>query len=224
MADEFASAVVVGTDLSPIQPNIVPPNCMFYVDDFESEWTFGPDEAFDFIHGRSIGGSVNDFSLLYSRIYRNLKPGGWVEIQENESYLASDDDPNLEMIPNTVKWVALCRKAASQFSKSIFLVSEQKQHLIDTGFCDVHDNMFKVPIGTWPAEPKLKEIGRYHREVFLLSLESYTVGLLGRVDGWSNDECQVIMADVRREIRDPKLHLYGVFYVVIGRRPEASAA
>src|SRR6201996_5073310 len=84
-ADEFPSAFVIGTDLSPIQPTTVPPNCMFYVDDVESEWTFGPDEAFDFIHGRAIGGSIANFEILYRRIYDNLKPGGWVEIQENES-------------------------------------------------------------------------------------------------------------------------------------------
>ncbi len=33
MADEFPGARVMGTDLSPIQPEIVPPNVRFYVDD-----------------------------------------------------------------------------------------------------------------------------------------------------------------------------------------------
>ena len=74
-ADEFPSALVIGTDLSPIQPTDVPPNCKFYVDDFESEWTFGPDETFDFIHGRALGGCIANYDLLYQRIYDNLKPG-----------------------------------------------------------------------------------------------------------------------------------------------------
>jgi SAM-dependent methyltransferase len=63
-ADEFPSAFVIGTDLSPIQPSSVPPNCRFYVDDNESEWTFGPDETFGFIHGRALGGSIASFDLL----------------------------------------------------------------------------------------------------------------------------------------------------------------
>jgi hypothetical protein len=62
----------------------------------------------------------------------------------------------------------------------------------------------------------------YQREHVLLSVESFTLGFLGRVNGWSNDECQVIMAEVRREMSDPKLHLYTVFHLVIGRRPEAA--
>ena len=57
-ADEHPEAEVIGSDLSPIQPDWVPPNCKFYVDDVESEWTFGPHEAFDFIHGRTMCGSI----------------------------------------------------------------------------------------------------------------------------------------------------------------------
>jgi hypothetical protein len=52
MAEEFPNAMVVGTDLSPIQPRRIPPNCKFYVDDFESEWEYRLDEHFDYIHSR----------------------------------------------------------------------------------------------------------------------------------------------------------------------------
>ena len=38
-ADRYPSALVTGTDLSPIQPSWVPPNCKFEIDDAEREWT-----------------------------------------------------------------------------------------------------------------------------------------------------------------------------------------
>ena len=38
MADEYPSAVVTGTDLSPTQPSWVPPNARFEVDDFREDW------------------------------------------------------------------------------------------------------------------------------------------------------------------------------------------
>jgi SAM-dependent methyltransferase len=144
VADELPGALVVGTDLSPIQPEAVPPNCQFYVDDFESEWTFSPEEAFDFIHGRAIGGSISNFGILYSRIYRNLKPGGWAEIQEYEAYIYSDDDPKREKFPNIAKWVNLCNEASVKFGKSLDIAPKQKQHFIDAGFHDVHDDVYKV--------------------------------------------------------------------------------
>lgn len=38
MADEYPACQVLGTDLSPVQPTWVPPNCRFEVDDFELDW------------------------------------------------------------------------------------------------------------------------------------------------------------------------------------------
>jgi trans-aconitate methyltransferase len=145
-ADEFPGALVIGTDLSPIQPGAVPPNCIFYVDDMESEWTFGSDEAFDFIHGRALTGSITDFDLLYRRIYENLKPGGWLEMQEYQSTLYSDDDTLLEA-PNAKRWTALCTEAAE---KAGFrpVAEVQQQKMIDAGFTDVHEDVHKVCLTT----------------------------------------------------------------------------
>jgi SAM-dependent methyltransferase len=64
-ADQFPSASVIATDLSPIQPSIVPPNLEFQIDDFTQPWTFRP-SSFDFIHARSIYGSVADYPALCS--------------------------------------------------------------------------------------------------------------------------------------------------------------
>lgn len=84
LADEIKSSMVIGTDLSPIQPDMVPPNCQFYVDDVESDRVYGSSESFNFIHGRGMVGSIANYPLLWQRIYQHLKPGGWLEEQEYE--------------------------------------------------------------------------------------------------------------------------------------------
>ena len=55
---------VLGTDLSPTQPSLVPPNLKFEVDDFTEPWLFRK-ESFDFIHARSLYGCVADWSTFY---------------------------------------------------------------------------------------------------------------------------------------------------------------
>ena len=65
-ADEFPSAAVIGSDLSPIQPSWVPPNAKFVIEDAESDWLYAPAEAFDYIHGRSLGGSIADWPLFFT--------------------------------------------------------------------------------------------------------------------------------------------------------------
>jgi hypothetical protein len=75
-----------------------PPNCKFEIDDARDDWTYPP-EYFDFIHIRSLFGSIEDWPALYKRILkqvppnilqkglfvmrinvcRHLKPGGYLE-------------------------------------------------------------------------------------------------------------------------------------------------
>jgi cyclopropane fatty-acyl-phospholipid synthase-like methyltransferase len=81
-ADILTDALVEGVDLSPIQPTWVPPNCSFYVDDFEEPWTYDSGKKFDYIHGRAMAACIADWPKLFTRIYENLEDGGYVEFQE----------------------------------------------------------------------------------------------------------------------------------------------
>jgi len=143
-ADEFPSATVIGTDLSPIQPTWVSPNCKFYVDDVESEWLYRPEEAFDFIHARGMGGSIANWDALYRQAYTHLKPGGWIEMQEYEAWIWSDDDPLLAKCPYVAQWQQLCDEASMKFGRRLNVATEQKQNLIKAGFVDVQDDVYKV--------------------------------------------------------------------------------
>lgn len=51
-------------DISPIQPGFVPPNLRFEVDDINKTWTF-PKDHFDYIHVRSMLGTVPDWSMFF---------------------------------------------------------------------------------------------------------------------------------------------------------------
>ena len=146
-ADEHPNATVIGTDLSPIQPAWLPPNCSFYVDDAESEWTWRADEAFDLIHGRGMGGSIGDWGVLYGRILSNLKPGGWCEMQEYEGGIFSQNDPEMLNCPNIAMWQKEVNEAASHFGKEMNTAHKQKQKMIDAGFVDVRDRVVKVSHG-----------------------------------------------------------------------------
>lgn len=91
MADAHPNALVKGIDLSLIQPNFVPPNCIFEIADANDDWTFS--EKFGLIHTRIM----NDFSLnswlhFFTEAYAHLSPGGWVECQEFDYRRHSDDD------------------------------------------------------------------------------------------------------------------------------------
>ncbi|RSL99356.1 hypothetical protein CDV31_012222 [Fusarium ambrosium] len=87
--DEHPEAHVVGVDLSPIQPTFVPPNVEFFIDDTDEEWNHSA--PFDYIHSRMMTSSIRNWPDYLKKIYDNLNPGGYVELQEADLFLSSDD-------------------------------------------------------------------------------------------------------------------------------------
>lgn len=81
--------------------------------------------------------------------------------------------------------------------------------LRDAAFSDVDLHQEICPIGTWPKDKRLKEIGRYFRVQFLGSaVDSYSLALFTRFGGWSPAEVEVLLACVRNEIKTNKMHVY----------------
>jgi len=220
-ADEFPEATVTGTDLSPIQPKWVPPNCQFYIEDAESEWIYGDYGAtFDFIHTRGLAGSISDWVKLYKQMYKNLKPGGWVEIQEYNCNAYYNDDETAKKAIWCQTWLKTLDDASIKFGKRLDVADHQKGWLEEAGFVNVTDMVVKIPIGPWTKDKKLKHIGRFTRPMMLQTVDSYTLHLYTQVLGRSLEETHLEMAHVKRELLDPTLHMYLVYHFLVGRKPE----
>ncbi|KAL6411674.1 UMTA methyltransferase family protein [Ilyonectria robusta] len=219
-ADDHPSAQVFGTDLSPIQPNWTPPNCFFEVDDYEEDWVYRT--PFDFIHIRELEGCVGDSDKLFRQAFRHLAPGGYIELQAvNAEFLC--DDGTIEKATNAVSWMENLRKGAEKFGKPVDCTAGWKDKLIDAGFVDVHQEIHKLPIGMWPKDPKLKEIGKYQSVQELQVVDSYTPGIFAHGLGWNIEEVHVLMAQVKKDLKDPSIHLYLPVYFIWGRKPETSS-
>ncbi|KAH7174850.1 S-adenosyl-L-methionine-dependent methyltransferase [Fusarium flagelliforme] len=218
MADEYPNATVSGVDLSPIQPDWVPGNCMFHVDDYEDEWTYRDHEKFDYIHGRALCGTSANWPLFYSRVLENLKPGGYVEMQEYDAWIFSDDD-SCDRAPWTMEWVAKLDEASKMFGKQINIAKYHKQWMIDAGFEDVQERVHRIPIGPWAKDEKLKELGKFELTHMQMSVESHTPALFTRVWNYSQDQVMVLMEGVKREFRLRDLRLITSYRFITGRKP-----
>src|SRR5947207_772694 len=146
-ADSHPSAAVIGTDLSPIQPSFVPPNCQFQLDDCEDEWTFEND-AFDFVHVRCLFGAISDWPKLYRQIHTHTKPGGWIQQLEMSIEFTSDDGtvgPDHFM----AQWSRTFIEAGDKMGKTFRIADNAAQLIRDAGFTDVRESWYKVPVGPW---------------------------------------------------------------------------
>ncbi|EKV19902.1 hypothetical protein PDIG_00140 [Penicillium digitatum PHI26] len=152
-ADSFPSTEVTGTDLSPIQPSWVPPNLRFVVDDAESQWLYSPSRPFDFIHARDLGGAIADWPRLMRQSYEHLRPGGWVELQEFEVMLKSDDD-SIRLAPALCEFLERLTQASEAFHRPMNIAEGHRQRLVEAGFEDVRDEVYKVR----PRSPSLPPV------------------------------------------------------------------
>jgi SAM-dependent methyltransferase len=176
MADQYPGASVTGVDLSPIQPEFVPPNCSFEVDDINDDWTY-PNDHFDFIHIRELFGSITNWDKLLADVYRCTRPGGWVEIVERSIEAYADNRP----IPPDHVYHEMNRVAvqmSEETGKSFTIWKEAKSRLLAAGFVDVVESRFKWPINDWSDDPKWQEIGNFNQARLHLGLEGYMVRLL----------------------------------------------
>jgi hypothetical protein len=71
VGDKYLSAHILGIDLSPIQPDWLPPNVRFMVDDVESPWLH-PSSHFDYIHSRHTVMAVRDWMKLFRRAIESV--------------------------------------------------------------------------------------------------------------------------------------------------------
>ncbi|KAL5598889.1 hypothetical protein BROUX41_003790 [Berkeleyomyces rouxiae] len=220
IADEFPQAEVYGIDLSPIQPDWVPPNCHFHVDDYEDEWTWREDEKFDYIHGRALGGTCADWNVFYQKIKNTLKPGGWCEIQEYDAWVFSDDD-SCDRARWTMDWVDKLDIASRKFGRTMNVARFHKQWMIDAGFEDVHEEVVRIPIGPWPKDPHLKELGRFEQIHMQMSVESHTLALFTRIWGYTEEQARLLIEGVKRDFRNKDLHLITSYRFIRGRAPAA---
>ncbi|KAL4866206.1 S-adenosyl-L-methionine-dependent methyltransferase [Aspergillus spectabilis] len=194
-ADQHASANVIGMDLSPIQPSWIPPNLKFEIDDYEQPWTYS--QKFDFIHGRMLSGSIGDEHRLFKQAYDNLASGGWFELMDFS-------------FPVRLRRVG--RDGA--------LADNYKALLNETGFENVQEVKYKWPQNAWPKDKHLKTIGQWNMVNTLDGLHGFSARLCIQILGMTPEDHELLLAECRKEIVNPKIHCYWSIVVAYGQKPQ----
>jgi len=204
MGDAYPGATIIGTDLSKIQPGWVPPNVSFEIDDFDDEWTYGADR-FDLIHNRFNSTAISDWPTLCRQSLRALKPGGWLEFVDLVNPPRSDDD-SIPADSQVRKFFDILTAGCAQIGRDLFAPRRWKATLEEAGFVNVEERFFKLPIGGWPKDRRLKEAGVFEMETLREGLPAIGLGFFTRVLQWRPEEVEVLFAGVRKELDDRTVH------------------
>ncbi|KAI0014303.1 S-adenosyl-L-methionine-dependent methyltransferase [Xylariaceae sp. FL0662B] len=216
MAEKFPGAEVLGVDLSPIQPGFCPPNLRFHVDNIEEQWAYGPN--YDLVHLRHMGYLLKEPLKLLTSTYENLKSGGWLEFQDIRPTIRCDDDTLPPDYAGCTFLDLIDQALTKVYGFDTDFVHRMPMELEKAGFINIRQIVYKVPVGTWTRDDKMRYIGWMLREALIYHLRS--VGLkpllsLGCCPGVSNN----LISQVEEQSNDRTIHAYLEFAVVYGQKP-----
>lgn len=137
------------------------------------------------------------------------------------------DDGSLPADHTLSQWAALFVEASNRFGKPLTVVDDMKQNMADAGFEEVTEVRYKVPVGPWPSDAKLKELGRWDLvycdqgcEGWALFLLTHVMGVccsdgsmawqctVANVQQWNVEDVKELVSRYKEALRDPKVHSY----------------
>ncbi|KAK1672776.1 TAM domain methyltransferase [Colletotrichum godetiae] len=214
--EEHPEAEILGVDLSAAQPDFVPPNVRFEIDDVEEPWIFT--ERFDYIHSRMMTWSISDWKKLFKQCYDNLNPGGYLEANEG-NIIPLSDDGTLKDDSALMQSVRLWESAAKIFGRPFEDTRRLKDFMEEVGFEDVHILKYKWPTNTWPKDPHYKDLGLWSYEHVSLAWEGFLMAPLTRAHNWTREKALVHIMEARRDLSDKTIHAYFNVWSIYGRKP-----
>ncbi|KAJ5684486.1 uncharacterized protein N7477_000831 [Penicillium maclennaniae] len=224
VADRFPNTTVRGVDLFPPPVNWMPPNCVLEVDDVLQEWTWR--DPFDLVHMRILDSAFTpeESDRVYKQCYENIRPGGWIEHLGPSMYVECDDG-SVPTDSILFGFGDLISRAAEKMGRPINICQTFRGAIEKAGFVDIQEKVYKWPIGPWPRDKLLKEIGALNFHHWSNGLEGYIMFVLTRFGEpvpWLKDEVLVYAAKIRSELANPRHHAYHRATRIWARKPFTS--
>lgn len=86
--------------------------------------------------------------------------------------------------------------------------TQTRAMLEHAGFVEISEQVIKVPLNPWPADPHLKEVGAWYNLGLTQGLEALSLGPLTRVNHWSKADVESLVSSAKRDICSKKYHSY----------------
>lgn len=224
VAENFPSARVIGTDLSPIQPHWTPPNVEFRVEDLEDEhrpWTNIYIDA-DLIHIRALLQTLRHPRQLIERSFeyhspsemsnqaenltqtRALKPGGWIEIHEIVPFINSEDGTAGDDHPFNAFYSLVEGPFTTTYGWNLRFPMQIVENLHEVGFANIQEQHTQVPLGRWHSEPRMREMGMFCQAI----CEDWIAAVLPRFEvmGLTEEEADDLGHKIFEAFNNPRIH------------------
>lgn len=152
-------------------------------------------------------GSIAKWKEYLQNIYDHLAPGGYVELQEADGEGYYSEDGTFDKTGAFATFLDLLIGAAEAAGRPYVVAKNLKKLLEEVGFVDVQHTRLKLPIGLWPKNKKMKQLGAYGLALASAATEAYGLALCTRVLNLTEEESKAKMKKAVEQISDRKTHV-----------------
>ncbi len=137
----------------------------------------------------------------------HLKPGiGSLEQVEIDLQPRCDDGTlPYDQIGQWYDWLS---DATQRASRPIAYQHNTRQLLEAQGFVEIEEEIIRLPLNSWPTDPRSKEIGRWYNLGMTEGLEALSLGPFTRVYRWPAEDVRRLVHDVKTQMCSKKIHAY----------------
>jgi len=79
--------------------------------------------------------------------------------------------------------------------------------LTHVGFVACHKTVLKLPMGQWPVDKTLEELGMWGKSILESGFKAYGLALFTRTLGMPLPEAKQLIADCKTEVPNRKVHM-----------------
>lgn len=118
-----------------------------------------------------------------------------------------------------MKWSQYFNEAASKGGVDMLKPSTLEPELAAAGFTNITKLRLRLPFTGWSEDPNEKRYGTFYGKVFDWGV---SLGLFTQRLGWTREEAEMFLVDVRREAHDIGVHAYIPLYIYYAQRGETT--
>ena len=158
--------------------------------------------------------------FLTRLVSRKITPGGYLEFQDYGCEIFLSDGTKLVGIDPehpAGTYTFHITSAAERAGRPLTIARGIGERMRKAGFVDVQEKTAIWPVGTWPKQKALKEIGRWGKLGSVEGCHAFALQLLTR-EGWTQQQVKEM---VDAAVSDMDRHnYYFMGWFVYGRKPE----
>src|SRR5436190_1445858 len=121
---------------------------------------------------------------------------------------ALSDDGSYSKESALWKWQENLTEASVKLGRPLNTPPNYKKWMEEIGLINVEEVVYKWPTNTWPKDQHYKVLGAWQHTNVMEGLQGFTMALFTRVLGWSKEEVEVFLTEVRNDMRNKAIHAY----------------